>query len=228
MAATAQGANVSEYVVKADYLSYFTQFVRWPKAAFTDKDAPFVLGILGDDPFGKTLDDAVRGKSAEGHPLTVKRFGSFDKDQLEALRNCQIVLISDSEQHKVREILSDLSGANLLTVSEIDHFPMKGGMIQFVPEGDNIGLLVNPKTAIQAKLKLSSQLMMVSKIYMDVNADKVKALYYDGIQLYINGQVKEAIVKWKECLQEDPGNLAAQDKIKTARAKLKAISHIKY
>jgi cytochrome c-type biogenesis protein CcmH/NrfG len=62
---------------------------------------------------------------------------------------------------------------------------------------------------------------------MEVNADKVKALYYDGIQLYINGEIKEAVQKWKECLQEDPEFMPAQDKIATARAKLRNISRIR-
>lgn len=223
----AQGSNVSEYAVKADYLSNFAENVRWPKSAFADPGSPIVLGILGDDPFGKTLDDVVKGKTAAGHTLSVKRFGNFDKDQLDDLKTCQILFISDSEQDNVREILTALSGTHLLTVSEIDQFPKMGGIIQFTQDGDLIGLVINPKTAVSAGLRLSAELMKVSKHYMEVNAGKVKTLYYDGITLYINGDIKEAVRKWKECLDEDPDFMPAQEKITTARAKLRAISKIK-
>lgn len=227
LACPMRAANISEYAVKAAYLSNFTEFVKWPKSSFADKESPIVVGVLGEDPFGKTLDEAVKGKTSGGRPLAVKRFNSFEKERLEDIRNCQVLFIANSEQSNIREILADLEGSHLLTVSEISRFPMLGGMIQFVQEGDNISLVFNPKTAIRAKLKPSSQLMMASKLYMDVDSEKVKTLYYAGIQLYISGELKEAIAKWKECLAEDPGYLAAQDKIKQARAKLRAISKIR-
>src|SRR5580698_7115353 len=68
--------EVSEYAVKAAYLYNFTQFVRWPEGSLGD-DSPFVIGVLGDDPFGDALDGAVQGKTSGNHPLKVKRLGAF-------------------------------------------------------------------------------------------------------------------------------------------------------
>ncbi len=220
----AYGANVSEYSVKASYLSNFADFVKWPKTAFADESSPIVLGVLGEDPFGSTLDEAVTGKTVDGRALAVKRFNNFDQDQLQDLKNCHILFISNSEADNIREILSKLKGTNLLTVSEIERFPMIGGMIQFTQEGDIIGMIINPKTAVAASLKLSSHLLKVAKLYMKVNTAKVRTLYYDGIQLYLNGEIKAAIKKWRECLDEDPGYIAAQEKILKAQEKMKAIS----
>jgi hypothetical protein len=227
LAATAQGSNVSEYAVKASYLSNFAEFVKWPKKAFADENSPIVLGILGDDPFGSTLDAEIKGKTADGRSLTIKRFSSFDKDQVDDLKNCHILFISESEQDNIREILSSLKGAHMLTVSEIEHFPMMGGMVQFDQEGDIIGLIINPKSAILARLKLGSQLMKIAKLYVDVNVAKAKELYFEGINFYLNGEIVAAIKKWEECLEEDPQFTAAQDKITTARSKLRTISKIK-
>src|SRR4051812_38643992 len=42
----------SEYDVKAAYLFKFTKFVEWPASAYASNDAPFVIGIVGRDPFG--------------------------------------------------------------------------------------------------------------------------------------------------------------------------------
>jgi hypothetical protein len=158
----AQG--VSEYTVKAAYLYNFAQFVDWPKGAFGGDAAPLVIGIVGDDPFGSSIDDAISGKSAGGHPLSVKRLGAFDPAKASALGHCQMLFISYSEKDHLRDILQALEGAKTLTVSEIDRFPMKGGMIQFDQVGEKITLDVNPTAAKHAGLSLRAQLLQVSKI----------------------------------------------------------------
>jgi hypothetical protein len=58
-----------EYQVKAAFLFNFTKFVTWPATAFKADDAPFVIGIIGDDPFGPYLDELVKGESLDTHPL---------------------------------------------------------------------------------------------------------------------------------------------------------------
>ena len=65
---------LTEYQVKAAYLFNFGQFVEWPAAAYSSPAAPFVIGIVGEDPFGNVIDDIVRGESLAGRPLLVKRF----------------------------------------------------------------------------------------------------------------------------------------------------------
>src|SRR4051812_6394668 len=64
----------TEYQVKAAYLFNFGQFVEWPARAYESPGAPFVIGILGDDPFGGALDEVVRGETFGSRPLEVKRF----------------------------------------------------------------------------------------------------------------------------------------------------------
>jgi hypothetical protein len=158
------GQGVSEYTVKAAYLYNFAQFVDWPKTAFSGDASPLVIGVVGDDPFGDALDDAVNGKTAGGHPLSVKRLGAFDPAHAGALAHCQMLFIAYSEKDHLRDILQALEGAKTLTVSEIDRFPMKGGMIQFDQVGDKITLDVNPSAAKHAGLSMRAQLLQVAKI----------------------------------------------------------------
>ena len=53
----------AEYRVKAVFLFNFAQFVDWPPDAFTAPGQPFVIGVLGKDPFGPELDAVVRGET---------------------------------------------------------------------------------------------------------------------------------------------------------------------
>jgi tetratricopeptide (TPR) repeat protein len=60
-----------------------------------------------------------------------------------------------------------------------------------------------------------------------VDADKAKKIYYEGVNLYINGKIEDAIVKWQECLKLDPGNANVPVNINRAKAKLQSIQKLK-
>jgi len=155
----------SEYTVKAAYLVNFIKFVTWPGKAYADDNGAIVIGILGEDPFGDTLDGMVKGKAIEGRSILVRRFESYDGSQDAALRRCHVLFISYSEKDRLRDILKALQGSPVLTVSEIERFPLSGGMIQFDQEGQRITLAINPAAAQRAGLTLSSRLLQVSKIH---------------------------------------------------------------
>ena len=53
--ALGQGTTVKEYQLKAVFLYNFAQFVDWPSNSFNGDDAPLVIGIMGEDPFGAYL-----------------------------------------------------------------------------------------------------------------------------------------------------------------------------
>ena len=161
----AVAGEVSEYAVKAAYLYNFTQFVEWPATALMPGKSPLVIGVLGDDPFGEALDDAIQDKTAGGHPLQVKRLGSFSAGMGPQMAKCQVLFISYSEKDRLAEILKALKVASTLTVSEIDQFPVKGGAVQFEQEGQRITLTINLAAVKKAKLSMRSQLLSVAKLY---------------------------------------------------------------
>ncbi|HTA16873.1 MAG TPA: tetratricopeptide repeat protein, partial [bacterium] len=59
-----------------------------------------------------------------------------------------------------------------------------------------------------------------------VDAEKAKTLYYQGVDLYVNNKIKEAVNTWKEVLKIDPDNTDAQKNIQRAEAKLKALANL--
>jgi tetratricopeptide (TPR) repeat protein len=58
------------------------------------------------------------------------------------------------------------------------------------------------------------------------NSENVKALYYAGVNLYLDNDITDAIDKWKQCLALDPGNVNAQQNISKAEAKLESIKKL--
>src|SRR5258705_10422484 len=71
---SAQRPATPEYQVKAAFLFNFTQFVEWPPSSFTSAQAPFVIGILGKDPFGTYLEEIISGERINGHPLVIEHY----------------------------------------------------------------------------------------------------------------------------------------------------------
>jgi hypothetical protein len=57
-------SDPSEYQVKAAFLFNFTKFVEWPDGSFDAPQAPIVVGIIGDDPFGNDLERMIAGQNA--------------------------------------------------------------------------------------------------------------------------------------------------------------------
>lgn len=52
-------APPSEYQLKGAYLYNFAKFIEWPPKAFEDGKVPFIIGVLGDNPFGGDLEPMV-------------------------------------------------------------------------------------------------------------------------------------------------------------------------
>lgn len=152
-------AAPSEYQVKAVFLFNFTQFVDWPPEAFPGPDAPFVIGVLGKDPFGAQLDEVVRGETVNGRPLVVERYRNVTE-----IHNCNILFIGGTEAGHLEEILAGLKGRSILTVSDADAVGQSGVMIRLVTQSNRIRLRIDVGAAKAGNLTISSKLLRPAEI----------------------------------------------------------------
>jgi hypothetical protein len=152
-------AGPAEYQVKAVFLFNFAQFVEWPAQVFGSADTPFTLCVLGEDPFGPELDEAVKGESVKGHPLTVQRHRSVTE-----LGTCQILFIGASERARLDSIIQGIDDHAILTVSDIEGSAERGAIIQFASEHNRLRLRINVQKAQSAGLTLSSKLLRPAEI----------------------------------------------------------------
>ena len=146
-----------EYQVKAAFLFNFAKFVDWPPHKFNEPDSPLIIGIIGDDPFGALLEEAVQDKQINDRSVMVQHIAT-----MEELRKCHIIFVCRSESDRLGPILAEVRGDNVLTVGETDKFISKGGMINFVMVGDKVRFQINDSAARRAGLKISSQLSSVA------------------------------------------------------------------
>jgi uncharacterized protein DUF4154 len=148
-----------EYPIKAVFLFNFAQFTDWPTNAFDQPDSPLVIGVLGDDPFGLLLDDAVRDEIVNGRKFKVERY-----QHVEDIKTCHILFISQSETKRLDKIVSALKGKPILTVSDIDNSAYHGVCVRFITENNKIHLRINLDSLKDANLTMSSKLLRVAEI----------------------------------------------------------------
>jgi hypothetical protein len=151
-----EDAQPTEYQIKAAYIFNFAKFVEWPMSAFPQASSPIVVGVLGENPFHDALEKTIKNKTVDEHPVLIREFRAATE-----ATNCHILFISSSEKARLPQILKQLNGTSVLTVSEMPAFIETGGMINFVLQGSKIRLQINNDAAINAKLKISAKLLNI-------------------------------------------------------------------
>lgn len=161
-ASTSAGAvgadGPTEYELKAVFLYNFTKYVTWPPGAL-DPDSPLTLCVLGNDPFGRVLDDTIRGETVQDHALATRRLA-----RVEESGGCHLLFVSRSANGELPRVLDYVARAPVLTVGEVETFTGRGGMIALRNEDNRIRLEFNVEAAERAGLRLSSQLLKLGRV----------------------------------------------------------------
>jgi hypothetical protein len=156
--AEANETPVSEYQLKAVFLFNFAKFVEWPPQAFADPRDPFTICVLGDNPFGSALDDAVRGKTVANRPISIRLVSNPQQ-----ARTCQILFVSSSERKRMHGIFEALRNCSVLSVGETDDFTVTGGIVQFRMKDARVRIEIDAEAAGRASLRISSKLLSLAE-----------------------------------------------------------------
>jgi hypothetical protein len=158
--ARARDSHNLEYEVKAAFLVKFGMFVDWTtnQTATAADPKPFMIGILGADPFGADFDAAVQKEKIGGRPVQLRRAQSpADLD------DCQMVFISSSEEATLAKWFTYFEGKGVLTVGESPGFAASGGMIGFVKVDGKVRFEINSSVAEKSGLRVSAKLLQLSR-----------------------------------------------------------------
>jgi len=156
-AALSAQPKASEYSVKAAYLYNFGRFAQWNGKVGADDTYP--ICVLGRDPFGPLLDNAVVGGTIDGRKVVVRRLA-----QTKDASGCRIVYVSGSEEAQLAQTLASLGPSHVLTVSDLPEFTRRGGMIQFVADAERVRFEVNVASAEDAGIAFSAELLKVAVV----------------------------------------------------------------
>lgn len=148
-----------DYQVKAAFLVNFPKYVDWPAGGFATPNSPITVAVFGDDNVANEFQNMIQGGLViSGHPVVLKQI----RTEADIDASCQILFIAASEQSRAAAILDRLKGSAVLTVGESENFLEQGGMVNLVPKNRKIRLQVNLTAASQARLRISSRLLVAA------------------------------------------------------------------
>ena len=152
-----------QYAIKAAYLYNFGRYVQWPDASFSSRKAPFVIGILGTDPFGGDLDRIAAAKKMGGRPIVIRRFNSLDD-----YTPCHLLFVPRGiDPQAQRAAIERLARAHVLLVGETPHFARRGGTINFFNRQNKVRFKINQAAADRSRLKISAKLLRLAELVED-------------------------------------------------------------
>lgn len=141
-----------EYKVKGAILFLFAKFVQFPANSFNSNN--IVIGVLGEYPFENFLDELSANHSIKNRKFTLKRYHSVSE-----IENCQILFISESEEGKISQVISKIARMPILTVSDMNNFCQKGGIVRLLIVNNYLKFEVNLDAAQKAGLNIGSQML---------------------------------------------------------------------
>lgn len=152
-----RGDSTDALDLQAVFLLRFGSFAEWPEEAMPEPGAPFVIGVLGDDPFGPMLDRILWGETVRGRRVRVERYRHVA--DIGRFGACPILFISASEAARLPAIMPALHGRPILTVSTLPQFADHGGMVTFIRQGGRVQLRINLPAVRAGGLTISSKLL---------------------------------------------------------------------
>ena len=157
--ASAQSREVTERELKAAYLFNFFKYADWPDLRQNGEEA-FTIGVLGNDELLATLEEKLKSaRPVKGRMVRVRPIR-----RIQDAADSHIVFIGEAGRDSLKPILDSVARASVLTVSDIQGFAGKGGMIEFVRENDRIGLVIDLSEVEKSGLRLSSNLLRLSRV----------------------------------------------------------------
>ncbi len=147
----------SEYQVKAAFLYNFAKFVEWPPEAFQTPEEPLSFCVLGQDPFGHSLQDSVKGQAIKGRSLVVRH-----PSNAAGVLGCHVLYLADLNS-KSRLQLEAMRTSGILIVADAETLADNLIVINFRLEAAKVRFEINLNAAEHEKLRISSRLLSLAR-----------------------------------------------------------------
>lgn len=144
-----------ERQIKAAFLYKFPAYIEWPESSFAAPEAPFRIGLVGDEELANELARLVTGRTINGRSVVVhKRADHGEK--------LHMLFVGAAADARLPDLLQQHQGQALLTVTESPDALGHGSMINFVVIDGRLRFEIAPRTASGAGISISSRLLAVA------------------------------------------------------------------
>ena len=152
--------NMDAYIVKAVFLEPFTRFVEWqPEAAINDKLQPFIIAVIGKNPFGTKLDTIYSTRKIRDKKVKIIYISNVNE-----IKGCHLLFVSKSEKNELHKVISLTRDKPILTIGDAKGFAKNGGLMNFYTHDNLVRFEVNEKAVRESGLSMSYLLLKAAKI----------------------------------------------------------------
>lgn len=151
-------APQTEARIKVAYIYNFLKFIEWPDAAWRAAGEPIRICEMGAGPLAAVLAD-LSARSVLDRPIEVVHLQGT-----EAFASCRVLFVGGREEARLAQLMQQVEGTPVLTVSDIPGFARRGGMIGFVTQQDRVKVEINQRPVRDAGLKVHAKLLEVARL----------------------------------------------------------------
>jgi hypothetical protein len=155
--------EASEYQVKAHFLTQFIKYATWPPEAFGNDKAPFVVLVVGEDPFGEHLEKAFSAKKGPGG-RSIRLVRAKDLDELP---RAHLIFLARSHADRLDTLLEGPSGRGALIVGDSESLAERGAHVNLFLENKRTRFEVNVEASKRSGLALSPEMLKLARIVPD-------------------------------------------------------------
>ena len=157
--ALALAQNSNEQKIQASLTYNFLKYTTWPAPIEKSENDDLQICMLGGDLFNGNL-FALEGRTAQQRRIQIRLI-----DAPEQAEGCHIVTIHQSQNEKLGVVLASLENFDVLTVSNIQNFTQRGGMVEFSRAKDGrIHLYINRDALDSSDLKINPRLLNLAEL----------------------------------------------------------------
>jgi hypothetical protein len=159
IAPVSRAQPVPASTLKAAFVLNFIKFTEWSGA---DAAAPINVCLPAAEALGDAMAQTMRGRSVNGRRIHVHRVTRGD-----AVRECQVLFLSERDPRRLAAILETTSQAPVLTVSDVEGSASQGAMIELFEQDGRLRFAINIDSVERSRIEVSSRLLGLAKIVRD-------------------------------------------------------------
>jgi len=140
------------------------KFTSWPNAEFINSNITFC--IVGDNIIN-TAFNGLNNKAINGKYIIIS-----NRSQLRNLSGCHLLFITKIPSTTLQQILLEIKGKPILTISNSIAFLKAGGMVALVHKNGKMQLNINLSSVKNSGLTISSQILKLATIFEANHSNK--------------------------------------------------------
>ncbi|MDE1153331.1 MAG: YfiR family protein [Micavibrio sp.] len=155
-AAQADALTRDELKIKAGLLYNYLKYTTWPPR---ETEAAYLnVCLYGGDPFRGQL-QSLDGRTAQQYTIRL-----LHAKTLNDIKACDALFIDAAAEKNLPDIFAVTHGQGVLTMSDIENFALRGGMVGFSMQGKHIHVVVNKSVAEKDGIHIQPSMLKMGEV----------------------------------------------------------------